>query len=244
VDLSTSDLEAALVFYPELLGWAIRREESPLGRYYVGMVGGEDVAGMMAFGPGQPGSMPPAWTVYIRVEHLESTMALAYQAGGKAIAPAVEISGGGRRALMADPTGAAFGLLEHPAGRGVGMWGETGAVCWCEVMTRDPAADMLFYEDVFGWKGETETMGGTPYTTFKKDGLDIAGLLPMPKMVPYQAPSHWMVYFSVPDCEVAVRKGEGLGGKVLLAPTDVAVGTFSVLADPQGGVFSVFTPEP
>jgi predicted enzyme related to lactoylglutathione lyase len=42
--------------------------------------------------------------------------------------------------------------------------------------------------------------------------------------------------------DATARKAEELGGKVLMPPTDIPnVGRFSVLADPQGVMFSVIT---
>jgi predicted enzyme related to lactoylglutathione lyase len=47
----------------------------------------------------------------------------------------------------------------------------------------------------------------------------------------------------VEDVDAAAKMTEELGGKVLLAPTDVpGFGRAAVLRDPQGAAFGVFTP--
>ena len=55
-----------------------------------------------------------------------------------------------------------------------------------------------------------------------------------------ELPSHWMIYFSVADCDAAAAKATELGGSVKVPPTDIPpVGRFSVIQDPQGAVFSI-----
>src|SRR5262249_15648961 len=45
--------------------------------------------------------------------------------------------------------------------------------------------------------------------------------------------------------DASCGQAQGLGGKVLKAPSDIPnVGRFAVLADPQGATFALFTPNP
>ena len=53
-------------------------------------------------------------------------------------------------------------------------------------------------------------------------------------------PPHWGVYIGVEDTDAAVAKAEGLGGKVMAPPTDVPIGRFASLLDPQGAAVSIF----
>ena len=52
-------------------------------------------------------------------------------------------------------------------------------------------------------------------------------------------PPHWMVYFTVVNTDDTIDKLQQLGGKVNVPPTDIPIGRFSVVADPQGAVFTV-----
>ena len=53
-------------------------------------------------------------------------------------------------------------------------------------------------------------------------------------------PNHWMVYFLVDDVAASTGKAQGLGGQVFKPATDIpGMGTFSVVQDPQGGVFAL-----
>jgi len=57
------------------------------------------------------------------------------------------------------------------------------------------------------------------------------------------APPHWLAYVTVPDTEAVVERTKASGGSVLMPATTMEkVGTFAVLQDPQGAVFTPFTP--
>jgi hypothetical protein len=53
-------------------------------------------------------------------------------------------------------------------------------------------------------------------------------------------PPHWMIYFTVDDCDGDAQRARNLGGKVVVPPMDIAnVGRFSVLSDPAGAAFAI-----
>jgi predicted enzyme related to lactoylglutathione lyase len=57
------------------------------------------------------------------------------------------------------------------------------------------------------------------------------------------APPHWMGHVQVEDVDKTAARAKELGGKVYVEPRDIEkVGRFSVIADPQGAVISVFKP--
>ena len=153
--------------------------------------------------------------------------------------PPFDIPGDARVAVVADPSGAMLALIAGPRPDGTYLSGESGAVCWVELLTRGPEAAEGFYTAVFGWKAVTEVTAGTGYTMFKLDDQEVAGMMMMPEQVPAEAPAHWAVYFAVADCAVAERKAAELGGQVLHPTTDIEVGKFAVLADPQGATFQL-----
>jgi predicted enzyme related to lactoylglutathione lyase len=92
---------------------------------------------------------------------------------------------------------------------------------------------------MFGWRAEFQQMGPMQYTTFWNGDKRAAGMMALPSQAA-GAPSHWMVYFAVADCDATVTNARHLGAKVLAPPMDIPdVGRFAVLQDPQGAVFSV-----
>ncbi len=52
--------------------------------------------------------------------------------------------------------------------------------------------------------------------------------------------SHWLPYVAVPDVDATVRHATSLGARTYVPPTDIVVGRFAVLADPQGAIFAIY----
>lgn len=237
VDLSTPDITTATRFYRDLLGWTITPEQSPMGDYYIGSVAGHQVAGMMQGGPDQEG-MPPVWTTFFHVEDVDATAERVLTAGGMVLEPPFDLPAA-RVAVIADPTGAMFGIISGDAAAGRWLSDEPGSVCWVELMSRDPAAAEAFYAAVFDWKAETQPTVGAMYTTFLRDGDAVAGMMLMPDMVPPEAPSYWGVYFSVTDCAATEELAVALGATVDVPTTPIEPGHFAVLTDPTGAMFQI-----
>jgi predicted enzyme related to lactoylglutathione lyase len=118
------------------------------------------------------------------------------------------------------------------------MADERGRFVWYDLMTSDPKKAEDFYPKVAGWG--TQPFEGMPYTMWTRDGAPIGGV---GQVQPAGAPPHWIAYIAVPDVDAAVTQAEGLGGATVVPGTDIpTVGRFAVIADPQGAIFSVFTP--
>ena len=125
-----------------------------------------------------------------------------------------------------------------------------GSVVWNELQTRDLAAAVPFYATVFGWRWEDYDGSGYQVASLDaKEGDDktVAGAMTMPEGVPSEAPSMWLVYFGVDDCDSSVARSAELGGQVFLPAMDMGPGRFAGLIDPSGGMFMVghmVAPEP
>ena len=68
--------------------------------------------------------------------------------------PAMDVMTQGRMAMIADPSGAVFGVWEPRDHQGAEVFNEPGSLTWNELQTRDLAAAMPFYAEVFGWRWE------------------------------------------------------------------------------------------
>lgn len=119
-----------------------------------------------------------------------------------------------------------------------------GRFVWYELMTRDPEAAQGFYTKVIGWGTSLFEDAGMPYTMWTSGDLPLGGVTQLPEdAVKGGAVPHWLAYVTTPDVDATTRRGEELGGKVYVPPTDIpTVGRFSVLADPQGAALAPFTP--
>jgi uncharacterized protein len=237
IDLSTPDVAAATRFYRELLGWTIAHHVSPMGDYYIGEVAGFEVGGMMA-APPEWEDMPAVWTVLFTVDDVDATVTAITGAGGTIHEPPFDLPNA-RLAIVADPTGAMFGVISGPEITGAWLRSDPGTVCWVELLTRDPAAAEAFYATVFGWKAETKDYGSVRYTTYALDGEDVAGAMMMPAEVPAEVPAVWAVSFNVPDCAEAERRAIELGATVARPTSPTGEGRFAVLEDPTGATFQI-----
>lgn len=236
VDIGT-DVEGAKAFYGALFGWTAQDAGPPeqSGGYGFFLKDGRMVAG---YGPQQtPGR--PFWTTYVVVGDADEAAKRVEQAGGTVVMSPTDVMTQGRMAVFSDPQGAFISAWQPGEHRGAQLVNEPGALCWNELQTRDPEAAKAFYTVVFDWEAVTHTGGPVPYTEFKVDGDSVAGMMPMPPMIPRGVPPHWLVYFAVDDTDAAVNRAGELGGSVQMPPMDVPVGRFSVLTDAQGATFAV-----
>jgi len=120
----------------------------------------------------------------------------------------------------------------------------TGRFVWYECMVADVEAAKEFYLAVTGWSTDVWEGGEEPYTMWMNGEKAIGGLMKLPEdAAAAGVPPHWMGYVATPDVEATVEKARGLGAQVLVEVMDIPeVGRFAVLQDPQGAVFSAYTP--
>lgn len=114
-----------------------------------------------------------------------------------------------------------------------------GRFVWHDHISADVERAKAFYTELLGWETETWKPGEMDYPMIKAGGQMHGGFGPAQG----GAPSHWLGHVLVDDVDAAVARAEGAGGGTLAEPMDIPdVGRMAVLADPQGAVFSVFTP--
>jgi predicted enzyme related to lactoylglutathione lyase len=239
VDLMAHDMEAAKRFYSQLFGWEFTPTDPNMG-YSNAMQGGEMVAGV----GGMPDEMkkngvPPMWNSYAWTDDCAKVEAAAREGGAKILMPTMQVGEFGSMLSFMDPGGAAVGAWQPGTHRGAGMVNQPNSLCWNELCTRDVAGSKKFYAKVFGWNYEAMSMGEFDYEVLKVGERSNGGIMPMVGEMWEGIPPHWMVYFAVADTDAIAKKCEALGGKIMVPPTDMQVGRFSVLADQQGAVFSV-----
>jgi uncharacterized protein len=240
-DLATTDPAAARKFYTELLGITARSGGSEMP-YTLLQRNNKDVAGIGELMKEQRDmGVPPHWLSYVCVENADETAKQVQPLGGKVLMNAFDVMNHGRMAVLEDPTGGVFAVWQPKEHIGTHYYGENGTMCWNELMTTNTDVAGRFYTQLFNWKTEIWP-GQTPYTLFKVGDKMVGGMMGIaPEMGPM--PSHWSVYFAVDDCDAKTKLAEKLGGKVCVPPTDIPdVGRFAVLADPQGGTFSILKP--
>jgi len=242
-DLATSNPEGARKFYSAVFGWKVEVNPDPkYGGYAIATAGGKDVVGI---GPKQMDEAPTAWTVYIGVANAAESAKQAEAAGGKIIAPVMEVGDQGHMAIIQDPSGAYLGLWQ--AGKMFGsQTSGANTMGWAELNARGFDKAEPFYKKLFGWGEKKSPMTGGQkgdYTEFQLHGENIAGGMEMNPMVPAQVPSYWMVYFNVDNVDKSFEKVIAEGGKEMLSPQDMPGGRFAIVSDPQGAAFGLLKME-
>jgi predicted enzyme related to lactoylglutathione lyase len=111
-ELATRDMDAARAFYTRVFPWTAKINDVPGGGTYVEwQLNGKSIAGGMPMGSTFPPQVPPHWLVYFMVANTDDTVKRAQELGGKVMMPAMEIPQG-RFAVLADPFGATFAVLQ------------------------------------------------------------------------------------------------------------------------------------
>jgi predicted enzyme related to lactoylglutathione lyase len=237
IELQTTDPMAARRFYGEVFGWSITDMPGDMP-YGLGIYNGSMTAGFVELpAPAKAMGAPPNWLAYIAVDDVAATTAKAATLGARVLMPATAM-GFGTFSVIQDPTGAVFALWHSPQSMGSFLYGEPGGLAWNELTSTDPKAAERFYTALFGWTCHDANMPGMTYSILKRNGVAIAGAMPVPKGGPNM--SYWAVYFAVDDADATVTAAKARGAHVILPLMDVpSVGRFGFLADPQGAMFAV-----
>lgn len=241
-ELGSTDLAGAEAFYGRLFGWKVKEAGVPGFDYRLAELNGAMTAGMMKIDQ-QDGTPPPNWVIYYAVDKADDFVAKAGQAGAKTIVPPTDIPGTGRFAILADPQGAVFGVLQPlpmdgppPGGPAFDM-SKTGHGNWHELMSSDPTAGFDFYASMFGWgKGETMPMPDGAYQLFTHEGQALGGMMGLGD----SPVSCWLPYFGVANTSQAIETIKAAGGNVHAGPMEVPGPAYIAVAqDPQGAWFAV-----
>jgi predicted enzyme related to lactoylglutathione lyase len=152
-----------------------------------------------------------------------------------------DMQGAGRFALLKDPQGATFAIIDpenaRPDADGVPA---LGTFSWHELATTDNEAAFAFYSGLFGWDAITRMdMGPTGvYLIFGQNGKQRGGMYIKPNEMP--APPHWMPYAHVPNADKGFGIAKSSGAQQLVAPMDVPGGSrIASVIDPAGAMFAI-----
>jgi predicted enzyme related to lactoylglutathione lyase len=112
-ELMTRDVEGAKKFYTDTLGWSYDAMPMPdgAGSYWLAMMDGEPVGGILDISAPDFGQVPESWMSYIAVDDVDARVAKAVKAGAKLMKPAFDVPGVGRIAILMQPDGAGVGWM-------------------------------------------------------------------------------------------------------------------------------------
>lgn len=112
-ELATKDLKKAMDFYSQLFGWKLPQTKvTPMDYKEIQI---DDVAygGMMEINESWGENPPPShWNTYIAVENADETAEKIKANGGNVKVPPFDAPGVGRIAMVSDPAGAPFAIIQ------------------------------------------------------------------------------------------------------------------------------------
>jgi predicted enzyme related to lactoylglutathione lyase len=219
-ELASADPAGAAGFYAELFGWQLDGDRF--------LLAGRPVAGLGRSAT----SRPEGWLTYLAATHLEGAAERVAAAYGRKVSRPRERSGA-RSAIVADASGAVFGLWQSAGFAGTQLRGEPGTMAWSDLLTDDVPAATTFYGSVFGWSLTTE-FGSGEWLTEAHDS--VAGL------IPGRAAPRWQPSFQVADTAAVIDKCAILGGRVVAGPMEMGLGSYVEIVDPFGATFAITSP--
>lgn len=238
--LMTRDVPGAKKFYSKLVGW--KTMPWPLDpAYTVCHADVGPVAGIMEIPAEMPADFPSHWVQYIGTRDVDGTAEAAVRAGGSVMKAPSDMQGAGRYAIIKDPQGAAFAIIDPENARPESAGPPAlGTFSWHELATTDHEAAFAFYSGLFGWDAmQRMDMGPTGiYLIFGQNGVQRGGIYIKPASM--QAPPNWLPYASVTNADKGFALATSSGAKELVAPMDVPGGSrIACLLDPAGAPFAI-----
>lgn len=115
-ELNARGIEKAIPFYQQVFGWTAKTSDMGEGAppYTEFQLDGQSIAGGMEMNPMIPADVPSHWLVYFGVEDVDRSFEAATAAGARELMAPQDFPGG-RFGILADPQGAAFGILKMRA---------------------------------------------------------------------------------------------------------------------------------
>ncbi len=119
-------------------------------------------------------------------------------------------------------------------------------IIWNELVTSNQNQSGEFFNKLLGWEcTEIHTGQHGTYTLFRKDDVEVAGMMNPVSDYSQNRPPFWIAYIKVDDVDAHVSKVEKLGGKVIASPEDIPnVGRVCMISDPSGAPICLMAPIP
>jgi predicted enzyme related to lactoylglutathione lyase len=239
--LHTTDVKAATAFYGKVVLWTTKAWEND-SSYTMFMCGKSAMAGVLSLpADAQRKAEPRRWLPYIATDDVDVAAWEAQRLGGKVIRDTESLPDVGKFAVLQDPFGAVFAIIQ-PAYEGKPKYPRpVGDFSWHELVTKDLAESFRFYSALFGWqKLRTEDMGPDvgPYLIYGWKGQELGGIYR--KTSQDRGQHRWVSYIRVRETKASVEAAKGAGGRIFAGPMETPGGSWIAIgADPQGAEFAV-----
>jgi predicted enzyme related to lactoylglutathione lyase len=251
-ELVTNDVDRARAFYRAVVGWEIAGEGQamPTGSTYrmIERSDGGNAGGVLTLTEDmKTHGGKPVWLGYIHHPDVDAAVERIKEAGGKVHMPAMDMPGIGRMAMVADPQGAQFYLMnptppEQGAKSDVFDFARAEHIRWNELWTTDPPPAVALYTELFGWTQEGAMPMGAmgDYLFIQHDGGGIGAIA---RAQAGGEGSRWQYFAGVDDIDRACAAVTEYGGRLLGEPQQIPGGEYSAYAhDPSGATIGLVGP--
>lgn len=230
-DLATTAPDKVQPFYHNVFGWNF---ESVNDDYSLITYQGQNIAGMAKM---PSNSSTNYWLPVISTNNVDNTLSQSEQAGGKTLIKKTTLKGRGELAVIQDPQGAVFSILNTFTGDPAPLSKQEGNWIWQEIWTDNIAQSQSFYQKLGDFKASNKTLLGHSYPYLAINEQPAFGFVKKPNA---DVATTWVNYIKVSDINATVKKVESNGGYVLMAPTkEVRNGTVAIIRDPAGAGFVI-----
>jgi predicted enzyme related to lactoylglutathione lyase len=174
----------------------------------------------------------PSWNTFVRVPSVDLICHIALSKGGSVRVQPSGILGLDRRAVIADPTGAALTIISGGDDRRtIGA----GAIGWDELRSIDPMESVRFWCSVFKWTA-TPILSArdTQGMIFLNGGRPVASVQAATRTEPA---SRWLPIATVRRdlLDAAVHKAIRVGARIVVPPhAHPVLGKLAIFTDPAG----------
>lgn len=245
-DLLTNTPAESRAFYTELFGWEFESPGIDLGfgdasSYMLIRHNGELIGGMVDTNALNKQDNISQWVTMMSVDNVQSAAAAIADSGGKVLTPPTELVTRGTLAIVEDPTGAVFALIQTKNGDPADREPAYNDFFWDELWTSDVELASNFYRHIVGYSREDHVFEGSErsYHILKKDGKPRAAIMSNP--FEGERPV-WVNYIRVEDPAAITARVESLGGQILVdaQPRDIG-GKVAFIAGPSGAGIALQT---
>ena len=238
-DLLTNTPAESRRFYSELFGWQFEKPGVVFGvggddTYMLIRHNGELIGGMVDINSFKRKENISQWITTMSVTDIDAAVGRVAGEGGKVMTPPTSISSRGRMAVVEDPTGAVFAMIQTNEGDPADREPEYDGWLWDELWTSDVEEATVFYQNVVGFQHTDHDIKDSDktYRVLKFMDQPRAGVLANP--FEGERPV-WVNYVHVHDPSAITAQVEGLGGRVLVEVQARAIGgEVAFIAGPSG----------
>ena len=225
-------------FYASLFGWSFRSPGQSDDDYALIVNRGRAIGGMFRHEPPGGEQDGALWIALMSVTSVDEAIATTQSSGGAVQVQAATVPDRGRHALLTDPAGAIFGVLDSSTGDPPDYQVEMGDVIWVDLFARDVPGMIRFYSGLAPYEISTRPIvQDVERNILSAHGMPRAGIVPVDEEANRAA---WVPYVRVENVAATLEKVVEGGGFAIVAPDErILNGNVAVFVDPFGGVTGI-----